>query len=158
MGGATALDFAEMAGFEDVAILLRRRTLGDSAAAKRKALGSWLEALGCEEFLPRFLTAGYDDLTFLAEQKLSEADLDCVGVPREKLGLRKKLLAMHGVKEFLEDVGEDDGSSSGTTATEEASTVTSNSGDESSEEDSQSEEESSEDSGSAGDSDAESDG
>lgn len=119
-GGATALDLAEMAGFHDAAALLRSRALAAEArggVARRRALGSWLGALGCEEFLGRFLRAGYDDLAFMASQGLTEADLDCVGVPSEKLGLRKKLLAMHGVDVFLDDSG---GGSSGT---EEASTA-----------------------------------
>lgn len=108
-GGATALDIAEMAGFDDGAALLKKRTLGGEAGvARRKAVGSWLEALGCEEFLARFLRAGYDDLSFIASQGLTEADLDCVGVPGEKLGLRKKLLAMHGVEQFLEAAGEEE--------------------------------------------------
>lgn len=107
-GGATALDMATMAGFDDAAALLRGRTAAGEAgrwAAKRRALASWLGALGCEEFLGRFLRAGYDDLEFMASQGLTEADMDCVGVPRERLGLRKKLLAMHGVDKFLEAEG-----------------------------------------------------
>lgn len=107
-GGATALDMAEMAGFDDAAALLRSRTVageGRGWAANRSALASWLGALGCEEFLGRFLRAGYDDLQFMASEGLTEADLDCVGVPKEKLGLRKKLMAMHGVGRFLDAGG-----------------------------------------------------
>lgn len=127
-GGATALDMAEMEGFEDVAAALRRRTLGGEAGAvKRNALSSWLAALGCDEFTARFLTAGYDDLAFLATQGgLTDADLDCIGVPREKLGLRKKLQVMHGVEEFIstaDGVGGGPGNSSG--RTEEASITSS---------------------------------
>lgn len=112
-GGATALDLAEMAGFEDAASLLKRQAVGGEArAARRKALGGWLGTLGCEEYLGQFLRAGYDDLPFMASQKLTEADLDCVGIPAEKLGLRKKLLAMHGVEEFLDGTdGDEDGAS-----------------------------------------------
>ncbi|CAM9297743.1 unnamed protein product, partial [Hapterophycus canaliculatus] len=104
-GGSTALDMAAMAGFDDAAALLKSQAAAGEAggwAAKRKALASWLGVLGCEEFLGRFLRAGYDDLEFMASQGMTEADLDCVGVPREKLGLRKKLQAMHGVGGFLD--------------------------------------------------------
>ncbi|CAM9354454.1 unnamed protein product [Scytosiphon promiscuus] len=103
-GGATALDMATMAGYDDAAALLKSRAAAGQArdrAGKRKALASWLGVLGCEDFLGRFLRAGYDDLEFMASQGMTEEDLDCVGVPREKLGLRKKLLAMHGVERFL---------------------------------------------------------
>lgn len=122
-GGATALDLAEMAGFHDAATLLRSRALAGEArdgVARRRALGSWLGALGCEEFLGRFLRAGYDDLRFMAAQGLTEADLDCVGVPRDKLGLRKKLLAMHDVGMFLDAATTSGGGNSGT---EDASTA-----------------------------------
>lgn len=118
-GGATALDLAEMAGFHDAAALLRSRALAGEArdgVARRRALSSWLGALGCEEFLGRFLRAGYDDLPFMAAQGLTEADLDCVGVPRDKLGLRKKLLAMHDVGMYLDASG-------GSSGTEDASTA-----------------------------------
>ena len=36
--------------------------------------------LGGEEFLPNFVLTGYDDIDFLAENGLSEADLDKIGV------------------------------------------------------------------------------
>lgn len=111
-GRATALDMAELGGFEGVAEVLQKHTLrrGEAGAANKRALTAWLQALGCVEFLARFLTAGYDDLAFMASHGLTEADLDCIGVPHEKLGLRKKLLAMHAVREFLpnEDGGEED--------------------------------------------------
>lgn len=111
-GGATAIDMAELGGFEGVAEVLRRHAEGrgsGGADAAKKALVAWLNALGCGEFLARFLTAGYDDLAFLASQGLTEADLDCIGVPNEKLGLRKKLLAMHSVHEFLPDTEAENG-------------------------------------------------
>lgn len=113
-GGATAVDLAEMAGFDDAAALLKNQALAEESRgglASRKAIGSWLTSLGCEEFLGRFLRAGYDDLSFMASHGMTEADLDCVGVPKEKLGLRKKLLAMHGIDKFLDAGG---GRSSGT--------------------------------------------
>lgn len=113
-GGATAVDLADMAGFNDAAALLKSQASAEEVrggVARRKAIGSWLRSLGCEEFLGRFLRAGYDDLSFMATHGITEADLDCVGVPREKLGLRKKLLAMHGIDMFLDASG---GRSSGT--------------------------------------------
>ena len=114
-GGATAVDLAELAGFDDAVALLQSRALAEDArggVARREAIGSWLRSLGCGEYLGRFLRAGYDDLSFMASHGITEADLDCVGVPREKLGLRKKLLAMHGVGTLLDASG--DGRSSGT--------------------------------------------
>ncbi|CAM9834734.1 unnamed protein product, partial [Laminaria digitata] len=127
-GGATALDMAEMAGFGDAAALLRKRAIrGEAGVVKRRALVSWLEALDCEEFLGRFLRAGYDDLSFMASHGLTEADLDCVGVPGEKLGLRKKLLAMHGVEQFLDREEGEDGRDSGGSSTDEESTATTSS-------------------------------
>ncbi|CAM9868958.1 unnamed protein product [Ectocarpus sp. 4 AP-2014] len=133
---ATPLEMAEMAGFDDAATLLRSRALagedGGEAVRRRKALASWLGVLGCQEFLGRFLRAGYDDLQFMASQGLTEADLDCVGVPSEKLGLRKKLLAMHGVEVFLNADGGSSGSSSNRTEEASAAETASQGGSESS--------------------------
>lgn len=101
-GGATPLEMAGMAGFEDVRAMLARHTLGGEVGTmRRRALASWLEALGCKEFMGGFLSAGYDDVVFMAKHGLTDADLDCIGVPRGKLGLRKKLLAMHAVDDFI---------------------------------------------------------
>lgn len=162
-GGATALDLAEMAGFDDAATLLKRQAMGGEAgAARRKALGGWLGSLGCEEYLGRFLRAGYDDLPFMASQGLTEADLDCVGVPGERLGLRKKLLAMHGVQVFLdaadgEEEGPSDEDSSSGSNTDDASTATSENSDDDESGESSADDESGNDSGSDDDAESSSD-
>lgn len=148
-GGATALDMAEMAGFVDAVALLRKRALrGEVGASRRKALSSWLESLGCEEFLGRFLRTGYDDLAFMASHGLTEADLDCVGVPGEKLGLRKKLLAMHDVERYLEDPTNEGESGSSTGSTVDAATNSKSDGESGTEE--EEEDSSSGESGSSG--------
>ena len=51
------------------------------------------------------MEAGYD-LKFIATEGLTEEDLDCCGIPIEKLGLRRKLVKLHKLDEFYE--GEDD--------------------------------------------------
>lgn len=101
-GGATALDMAEMAGFSEAAAVLHKETRGlTQMLERRRALAAWLEVVGGEAYLPRFLRAGYDDLEFLASHGLVDEDLDCIGVPRQKLGLRKKLLALYKADSFL---------------------------------------------------------
>ncbi|CAM9601617.1 unnamed protein product, partial [Ascophyllum nodosum] len=129
-GGALALDAARMAGFDDACALLKKHSRREDAqiAERRKALGAWLESLGCGEFLWRLLRAGYDDLYFMAEHGLTEEDLDCVGVPKEKLGLRKKLLVMHGVEEFLDKLPGGKGTGAPGSGTENASTAKARSG------------------------------
>ena len=47
----------------------------------------------------RFLDAGYD-LPFIAKQGLNDDDLDCIGIPMSKLGLRKKIKLLHRIAEF----------------------------------------------------------
>ena len=59
-----------------------------------------------------FTRAGYD-LPFIAslgKDGLTDHDLDCVGIPLSKLGLRRKLKALHDLDQFYgaEDAGEDD--------------------------------------------------
>ena len=60
---------------------------------------NWLSILGASEYFPRFLDAGYD-LPFIAKQGLSDDDLDCIGIPMSKLGLRKKIKLLHRIAEF----------------------------------------------------------
>ncbi len=77
------------------------------------AFRAWLVALGALEHLPRFISAGYD-LSFIAKHGLAAEDLDCIGIPKEKLGVRRKLMALHNLKEFFtgdeeeEDEGDDE--------------------------------------------------
>lgn len=86
----------------------------------------WLTSLGAGDYLPRFTDAGYD-LNFIAQvgltglftysvkdtyytyyyyyrvrlqEGLSDADLDCVGVPSSKLGLRRKLKLLYHLDKF----------------------------------------------------------
>lgn len=47
------------------------------------------------------MAAGYD-LPFIQKHGLSDADLDCVTIPATKLGLRKKLMALHQIEKFTD--------------------------------------------------------
>lgn len=73
-------------------------------------LSEWLRALGGEEYFSSFARAGYD-LEFIAKEGLQDQDLDCVGIPHSKLGLRRKLLSRHKIGEFVETSGEEDSES-----------------------------------------------
>ncbi|RYY71876.1 hypothetical protein EON63_21385 [archaeon] len=63
--------------------------------------------LGGSEYLQRFLDAGYD-LPFIHTHGLSDVDLDCIGVPVNKMGLRRKMSKLHGLDRFYvpEEEGE----------------------------------------------------
>jgi hypothetical protein len=61
----------------------------------------WLCHLGCGEFTLHFINAGYD-LKFIAEKGLTDADLDCIGIPNHKLGIRKKLLALFEIEKYYD--------------------------------------------------------
>lgn len=50
----------------------------------------------------RFLDAGYD-LPFIAAQGISDTDLDCVGIPMTKLGLRRKIITLHNLSKFYNE-------------------------------------------------------
>jgi hypothetical protein len=66
----------------------------------------WLCHLGAGEFVNAFLKAGYD-LTFVANHGISKDDLDCIGIPMSKLGLRRKIEALHDLNKFYVANNED---------------------------------------------------
>ena len=79
---------------------------GISIDASVSRLSEWLRMLGAEEYFSSFARAGYD-LDFIAKEGLQDQDLDCVGIPHSKLGLRRKLLARHKIENFI-NVDEED--------------------------------------------------
>jgi hypothetical protein len=70
----------------------------------------WLTSLGAVEYFAQFIEAGYD-LDFIKKYGLKEEDLDCVGIPTTKLGLRRKFIALYRLEDFYsndEDEHEDE--------------------------------------------------
>ncbi len=67
----------------------------------------WLNSLGAGEYLLKFVNAGYD-LPFIAKHGLEDKDLDCVGIPSNKMGLRRKIMSLHELSKFYEEDEEDD--------------------------------------------------
>lgn len=71
------------------------------------AFREWLNHLGGGEYFSKFIDGGYD-LRFIKKQGLLEEDMDCVGIPKSKMGLRRKLMSLHELEKFYEDEeGED---------------------------------------------------
>jgi hypothetical protein len=68
---------------------------------------NWLTKLNAVEYLNAFISAGYD-INFIGSNGLNDADLDCVGIPRSKLGLRKKLIALHELSDFTSIKNDDE--------------------------------------------------
>ena len=89
----TPSELAEASGQREMARLLTRRA-AVSSAADHEPLRVWLEVLDCSSYYSRFLDAGYD-FDYIREHGLAEDDIDQIGVPAKKLGLRKKLIAKH---------------------------------------------------------------
>jgi TATA-binding protein-associated factor Taf7 len=58
-----------------------------------------LTALGAGDYLGRFIAAGYD-FDSIGKLGLDDDDLDCVGITKEKRGLRKKLKNLSRIAEF----------------------------------------------------------
>jgi TATA-binding protein-associated factor Taf7 len=69
----------------------------DSLAPKFR---EWLCHLGAGSYVTSFFNAGYD-MKFISENGLNDEDLDCVGIPHSKLGLRRKLIKLHKLDEFF---------------------------------------------------------
>ena len=61
----------------------------------------WLLHLGASEYTDRFLHAGYD-LAFIAKSKteITAEALDVIGIPREKLGIRSKIMERYEIEKF----------------------------------------------------------
>ena len=67
----------------------------------------WLNYLGVGEYTSKFIDAGYD-LPFIARHGLAESDLDCIGIPMSKLGLRRKLVHLHDLVKFYKEEAEEE--------------------------------------------------
>jgi Ankyrin repeats (3 copies)/SAM domain (Sterile alpha motif) len=104
--GSTPLDLAQVLKYTEIEDILNSqlKTEIDPSLPKFK---EWLCHLGAGEYVSKFLAAGYD-LPFIVKAGLVEADLDCVGIPMSKLGIRRKLLMLHNLRDFCEESVEDD--------------------------------------------------
>lgn len=67
----------------------------------------WLNFLGGGEYAAKFIEAGYD-LPFIAKHGVTDQDLDCVGIPTSKMGLRRKIAQLHELSRFYDADAEDD--------------------------------------------------
>lgn len=116
--GTTAGDIATHMNFEDVADALKSK-LNLEADPTVPQFRSWLTHLGAGEYLKGFLEAGYD-LRFVAQNGLTDADLDCVGIPAAKMGLRRKIAQLHALEQFYSpDEADDDNDGDGDDGEEE---------------------------------------
>lgn len=61
----------------------------------------WMIYLGAGEYATKFIEAGYD-LPFIAKHGLADKDLDCIGIPNNKMGLRRKIIQLHELNKFYE--------------------------------------------------------
>lgn len=104
--GSTPLDLAQALKFTEIEDVLtsQLRIEIDPTLPKFK---EWLCHLGAGEYVSKFLAAGYD-LPFIVRAGLVEADLDCVGIPMSKLGIRRKILALHDLSDYYEESEEDE--------------------------------------------------
>lgn len=68
--------------------------------------------MGAGEYLSHFLDAGYD-LPFIAAQGLQDADLECIGIPKTKMGLRRKLMSLYDLGKYYTKEEEEEEEESG---------------------------------------------
>jgi len=109
--GSTPLDLAQKLGYEEIVDILTSKSNLEKDPTLPK-FRNWLCSLGAGEYLPKFLEAGYD-LTFIANQGLTDADLDCVGIPMSKLGIRRKIMALHNLASYYEKEDGEEGEEGG---------------------------------------------
>ena len=55
----------------------------------------------------KFIDAGYD-LPFIVKHGLTDEDLNCVGIPTNKMGLRRKIMKLHGLTNFYNEEEEEE--------------------------------------------------
>lgn len=129
------LQAAERTNHLDIAQLLRARSANEKSAwLPRASFGlpwalaltnnnvaadplhpkfkQWLESIGAGGTFEAFVNAGYD-IGFIAEHGLTDEDLNCVGIDPKKLGIRRKLRALHNIRDFLSSRAADDDNDGG---------------------------------------------
>ena len=85
-------ELARLAGHDRVAaVLAERASSAVDAAADHGALRAWLKDIGCDQYFPRIIAAGYD-YAQIAAHGLDREDIACFGIPADKKGHEKKLL------------------------------------------------------------------
>ena len=99
--GSTPLDLAHALKYTEIEDILSSQLRSETNPSIPK-FKEWLCHLGAGEYVSNFLNAGYD-LPFIARAGLVEADLDCVGIPMSKLGIRKKILLLHNIEDYYDD-------------------------------------------------------
>jgi hypothetical protein len=104
--GSTALDISKELKYDDITDIIASKTTTENDPTLPK-FREWLCSLGAGEYLPNFISAGYD-LPFISKHGMIDADLDCVGIPLSKLGIRRKIMAMHNLANFYEEDDDDE--------------------------------------------------
>lgn len=99
--GSTPLDLAHALKYTEIEDILSSQLSSETNPFNPK-FKEWLCHLGAGEYVSNFISAGYD-LPFIARAGLVEADLDCVGIPMSKLGIRKKILLLHNIEDYYDD-------------------------------------------------------
>lgn len=105
--GSTPLDIAKALNYDDIVDILLSKTNSETDPTLPQ-FRNWLCSLGAGEYLPKFVDAGYD-LKFIATQGLTDQDLDCIGIPMSKLGIRRKIITLHKLSEFYTADDEEEG-------------------------------------------------
>jgi hypothetical protein len=107
--GSTALEIAKALKYDEICDILESKSSIEQDP-NLPSFRAWLVNLGALEYLPKFISAGYD-LFFIAKHGLTAEDLDCIGIPMEKLGVRRKLQSLHKLSDYFtpeEGDGDDD--------------------------------------------------
>lgn len=99
-GGSSPLDLAKALKFTEIEDILSSKMIAEVDPTLPQ-FREWLRHLGAGEYISKFISAGYD-LPFIARSGLEDVDLDCVGIPMNKLGIRKKMLALHNINNYYE--------------------------------------------------------
>jgi len=104
--GTTALEIAQRKNYQEIVDMLASKAKLETDPLVPQ-FRKWLEELKASEFCDSFLQAGYD-MESIAAMGIKDDDLDVIGVPMSRLGLRRKLIALHKFDLFYPLTNEED--------------------------------------------------
>lgn len=105
--GSNPLELAKELKFAEIEDILASKMTAQADPTLPK-FKEWLRHLGAGEYVSKFIEAGYDLPFIVSNGGFEDSDLDCVGIPLAKRGIRRKIIALHDLSKFYDGEVEGD--------------------------------------------------
>ena len=99
--GSNPLELAKELKFAEIEDILASK-MSAEADPTLPQFKEWLRHLGAGEYVSKFIEAGYDLPFIVSNGGFEDSDLDCVGIPLSKRGIRRKIIALHDLSKFYD--------------------------------------------------------